>query len=154
MKSGFWKEKNKQGKDETWQTEREREMDKKLLKWFCIGDVGTSSRAIVFVMCGLSHVDILKDDWSPYPHDSSDFGRCYKLLKVFPEWKKRITEMECLGEIWRRIALAWEELEKLYKQEKHEELYARLQQLQPDELETNCNKVSLGNGVTISTPKP
>jgi len=129
-------------------------MDKKLLEWFCAGDVGESSKAIVFVMCDLSHVDILKQSWSPYPHDSGDFGRCYKLLKIFPEWKERILEMECLGEIWRRIALEWKELEKLYEQEKHDLLYTRLQELQPDELEENCNRVSLGGGVTLSTPKP
>ena len=128
-------------------------MNKKILKWFCSGDVGESSKAIVFVMCGILPKDILNKNWSPYPHDSSDFGRCYKLLKIFPEWKEKIIEMQCLGEIWKRIALAWNELENLYEQKKYEALYKKLQQLQPDKLEKNCNKVSLANGITLSIPK-
>lgn len=125
-------------------------INKKLLKWWCCGNVGSSSEAIVFVMCGLSPETILKDSWTPYPHDSTDFGRCYKLLKIFPEWKERIKEMGCLGEIWKRIASAWGELETLYEQENHKKLYKRLSQLQPDELERNCDKVSFGNGVRIA----
>ena len=122
---------------------------KRLLEWLCCGDVGESSKAIAFVMCGLSPETILKNHWAPYPCDSGDFGRCYELLEIFPEWKENIKKMGCLGEIWKRIASAWDELETLYEQDNHHKLYERLQQLQPDELEENCNKVSLGNGVTI-----
>jgi hypothetical protein len=122
-------------------------IDKRLLEWLCCGDVGVSSKAIVFVMYGLSPEAILKDNWTPYPHDSGDFGRCYKLLKIFPEWEKRIKEMGCLGKIWAGIASAWNELETLYEQDNHEKLY---KQLQPDKLEENCNKISLGKGVNIS----
>ena len=126
-------------------------IEKRLLEWWCCGDVGESSEAIVFVMCSLPPKTILKDLWTPYPHDSSDFGRCYKLLKVFPEWKKRIKEMGCLGEIWKRIALAWDELEKLYEQNSHKKLYTKLQQLQPDELENDCDVIDLGSGIKLST---
>ncbi len=125
-------------------------IDKQLLEWWCCGDTGGSSEAIVFIMCGLSPKIILKDHWTPYPHDSGDFGRCYDLLKIFPEWRKRIKEMGQLGKIWQRVASAWGELENLYEQDNHKKLYKRLQQLQPDELEENCNKTSLGNGVSIS----
>ena len=115
--------------------------------------MGASSKAIVFVMCGLSPKVILKNSWTPYPHDPDDFSRCYNLLKIFPEWKERIEEMKCLGKIWRRIALAWEELEVLYEQKDHKKLYERLKQLSPDEDEENCNVVSLGNGVRMLTQK-
>lgn len=77
-------------------------------------------------MCGLSSETILENFWTPYPHDSSDFGRCYKLLKIFPDWKKRIKEMGRLGKIWERIASAWDELELLYELKNHEKLYKRL----------------------------
>ena len=125
-------------------------MKKKLLEWWCSGDTGISSEVIVFVMLGLAPKIILKANWTPYPHDGGDFGRCYKLLKIFPEWKKRINEMSCLGEIWKRIAEAWGELETLYERENFERLYERLQELQPDELEKNCDKISLGNNVSVS----
>lgn len=124
-------------------------IDKRLLEWWCCGDTGTSSEAIVFVMCGLSPKMILKNGWTPYPHDFGDFKRCYELLKIFPGWRQRINEMGCLGKIWTQLAAAWSELENLYKQDEHKKLYKRLQQLQPDELDT----VSLGNGVSISMPK-
>jgi len=127
-------------------------IDKKLVEWWCCGDVGVSSKAIVFVMCGVSPKTILQKDWSPYPHDAGDFARCYQLLKLFPDWRGKIVAMGCLGKIWEGIAKAWEELELLYEQGKYKELYARLQQLQPDELEENCNKVTLGK-ITISTAK-
>lgn len=125
-------------------------MNKKLLEWLCCGDTGISSKAIVSVMLGLAPEIILKANWSPYPHDGGDFGRCYKLLKIFPEWKKRINEMGCLGKIWKRIAGAWGELETLYERESLSRLYERLQELQPDELEENCTKTSLGKGVSVS----
>lgn len=127
-------------------------MDERLLEWLCSNDTGTSSKAIALVMSGMSPKIILKENWSPYPHDSDDFGRCYRLLEIFPEWRKRIKEMGCLGKIWKMIASAWDELEPLYKQNKHKMLYQRLQQLQPDELEENCDKVSMGNGISISFP--
>ncbi len=126
-------------------------IDKRLLEWWCTGDVGISSEAIAFVMCGLTTEKILEDHWTPYPHDSADFGRCYELLKIFPEWRKRIKEMGRLGKIWTRIASAWDELEILYEQEKHKKLYKRLHELQPDELEENCTQTTFDSGVSIRT---
>jgi hypothetical protein len=104
-------------------------------------------------MMGLSPKKFLKRNWGPYPHDADDFGRCYRLLLIFPDWKKRINEMSCLGKIWKRIAAHWEELEGLYEKNKHKELYKRLQELQPDEDEENCNKITIGNGISVMTRK-
>ena len=56
--------------------------DERFLEWLCCGDVGVSSKAIAFIMYGLTPETILKSSWTPYPHDAGDFGRCYKLLKI------------------------------------------------------------------------
>ena len=124
-------------------------IDKRLLEWWCCGG-GTriNSEAIVFVMCGLEPEIILDKYWTPYPHDSNDFGRCYRLLQAMPEWKERIKEMACLGKVWEKIADAWLELEALYAFEKHKELYHKLNELSKDD--ENVDKVDLGNGVSIS----
>ncbi len=125
----------------------------KLLEWFCCGDVGASSEAIVYVMSGLPPKMILDADWCCYPHDSSDFGRCYKLLKIFPEWRRRIKEMKCLGKIWERIADNWFALESLYDKKAYDELYDLLQKLQPGKDEENCTKITIGNGVSVAFSK-
>ncbi len=123
-------------------------IDKRLLKWWCCGDTGSSSEAIVFVMCGLNPKAILKTHWSSYPYDSGDFGRCYKLLQAIPEWRGRIKEMACLGNVWDKIAITWQDLENLYVDEKPKELYSKLSKLRKND--ENCNTADLGNGVSIS----
>src|SRR3990167_6136371 len=53
-------------------------------------DTGISSVAIYSHMMGLPQ----DSQFGPgYPRDPDDFGRCYRLLKVAPEWRERIGEM-------------------------------------------------------------
>lgn len=49
----------------------------------------------------------------PTPADSWDFGRCYRLLKLFPEWRARMPEMARLKG-WEKVASSWSDLEQLY----------------------------------------
>lgn len=67
------------------------------------------------------------------PHDPSDFGRCYRLLKVAPEWRARMAEMGAVIATWTPYADAWDELERLFEEESPTGmapiLFARLQEL-------------------------
>ncbi len=124
-------------------------INKRFLEWLCCGDVGQSSKAIAFVMFGLQPEIILKDSWTPYPHDAGDFGRCYKLLKIFSDWRSQIIRMKCLGKIWESISVSWDELEKLYESDEHKKLYKLLTKLQSVKDE-NCDVISIGSSVKIA----
>ncbi len=128
--------------------EKNTEIYKKVLEWWCSGDNGISSEAIVFVMCGVDPKTILDNHFTPYPYDSDDFGRCYRLLHAIPEWKGRIKEMACLGKVWGKIADVWPKLGELYAFENHRELYYMLKKLIKDD--ENVTRVDLGGGVGVS----
>jgi hypothetical protein len=73
-------------------------------------DTGASSLAIFAVMTGtyLHNPSI--------PYDPDDFGRCYRLLKLMPEWRARLHEMNRYPE-WVPLIANWPELEALYVEE-------------------------------------
>lgn len=74
----------------------------KLVDWFINGDVGSSSTSIVVHMLDLG----MKN--TP-PYDKWDRERCIKLLKLFPQWIKRLDEMNVYN--------GWEEQVELIKQD-------------------------------------
>lgn len=96
------------------------------VEWWHGTDTGLSSKCIWLHMRGGTE---RKD----HPLDPDDFGRCYRLLKLFPAWRKRIREMGEVSPQWRRLAKHWRELERLYEQElptgTAPRLYARMQEL-------------------------
>lgn len=49
------------------------------------------------------------------PYDYEDFGRCYRLLKHYPQWYDRISEMKHVSKEWEIISDNWNELTKLYE---------------------------------------
>lgn len=83
----------------------------KALQWIVGGDTGISSETLWATMMGV------KRDWPSYPHDPSDIGRCFRLLKLIPSWKKRLGEMRRLGPCWRVLVKHWDELEKMMDEE-------------------------------------
>lgn len=81
--------------------------------WFRGRDVGTSSYTILFVMTGTR---------SPHkrysvPLDPSDFGRCYRLLNLFPEWRVRLPEVAERFKEWGPMVRRWDEMTALYEEE-------------------------------------
>jgi hypothetical protein len=99
--------------------------------WITNGDTGISSETI---WTALSGTQMTGGCWRPgTPIDASDFGRCYRLLQVMPEWRARIGEVADRYPAWRPMAEAWEELTALYEAEVHtgmcERLYARMREL-------------------------
>ena len=84
------------------------------LGWVVNGDTGISSMTIWSVMMGRRpNVNF----WPSTPLDPSDFGRCYRLLKVMPSWRARLSEVAKKYPEWRGLVDAWDELTALYERE-------------------------------------
>lgn len=85
------------------------------IEWLLSGDTGISSKTICCVMTG--------SEWGEghfgpdVPYDPSDFGRCYRLLALFPDWKPRLKEVADKYPIWGPLVSAWDELTALYEKE-------------------------------------
>ena len=79
--------------------------------WIRNGDTGVSSETIWSVMtgCPVRYADI--------PYDPSDFGRCYRLLKIMPSWRARLPKVAERYPKWGPMVEAWEELTALYEDE-------------------------------------
>lgn len=83
--------------------------------WLRNGDTGLSSETIWSVMMGQYPS---RQHWRPTtPSDPSDFGRCYRLLEVMPEWRGRLEEVAEKYPEWRGLVDAWDELTALYEEE-------------------------------------
>jgi hypothetical protein len=71
--------------------------------------------------------------WTGVPLDPDDFGRCYRLIQLFPQWRTRLPEVAAKHPEWARIVEHWDELAMLYEQEKPSDhcpqLYALMQVL-------------------------
>jgi len=84
------------------------------IDWIVSGDTGRSSETIWSVMVGAK---INKEHWYRFdiPYDKSDFGRCYRLLKLFPEWKTRLHEVSKMFPKWGPMVREWNKLEEMYE---------------------------------------
>jgi hypothetical protein len=74
-------------------------------------DTGISSGTIYSVLTGFS---------SPYrghdiPRDPSDFGRCYRLLELFPAWKPRLGAVAAAYPAWKPFVREWDRLTEMYE---------------------------------------
>lgn len=102
-----------------------------IINWLLSGDSGISSKTICAVMTGSK----MEDPGPDIPYDPSDFGRCYRLLALFPEWRERLGEVAEKFPMWGPMVKAWDELTTLYEEEvlnedgKAPRLYARMQAL-------------------------
>lgn len=104
-------------------------------QWLAGPDNGISSRTIY----GALHSSGGYHRWpggevsTSVPLDPGDFGRCYRLLKLFPAWRARLPEVAAMHPEWRGLVEAWDELTALYEEElptgKCPKLYARMQMI-------------------------
>lgn len=92
----------------------EMKFSNKILDWYRGNDTGISSEAIMTVMTGKKW----SSDFTPdVPRDPSDFGRCYRLLKSFPEFKERLPEVAKKYPEWEPFVQNWDRLTSLYEKD-------------------------------------
>lgn len=98
-------------------------------EWIIGNDTGISSKTIWAVMMGA----VSAGGWFGVPQDPDDFGRCYRLLKLFPEWKDRLHEVTEYFPAWTGLVREWDRLTELYEKEvpsgRCPELYAAMNPL-------------------------
>jgi hypothetical protein len=98
-------------------------------QWRAGHDVGISSSTIAHVFARTGIVGGRAD----VPYDPDDFGRCYRLLKLFPTWRSRLDEVAARYPAWTALVAAWDELTALFEEEspsgRAPKLYERMRQL-------------------------
>jgi hypothetical protein len=71
------------------------------------------------------------------PHDPADFGRCHRLLELFPKWRERLPTVAAIHPAWSALIANWDELTALYLEELAEgtgyahRTYDRMKELTP-----------------------
>lgn len=104
-----------------------------LLVWALGDDRGISSETIVSISIGLDEVSGRHGFDAPY--DPSDFGRCYRLLKQFPELKKKMHVVARKCKAFAPLVAHWDELTALWEEESNNgtgrapKLYTRMKEL-------------------------
>lgn len=100
------------------------ELDKSLsdydkdVAWIKGWDTGISSKTLYYFF----HDNDIWDH-ADAPRDADDFGRCYRLMKKFPEWD--IKKAKAIPR-WEELVDRWTELVDLYEQKKYDEVYVIL----------------------------
>lgn len=82
------------------------------------------------------------------PHDSDDFGRCYRLLNHMG-WQNRVGEMAGASGRWAVLVEIWDQLTAAYEREDHKRVYALIGSVQADGYERDGYTVERGEGGRI-----
>lgn len=103
-------------------------------EWRASWDTGISSATIWSVcMDRRAFSDLPVGD---VPQDPDDFGRCYRLLRAFPEWRAKLPRVADLYPAWKPLVARWDDLTRLYEEElptgSAPRLFALLQELRAD----------------------
>ena len=105
-------------------------------EWALGGDTGVSSLTIYSVMTGHRWAGWGCRDFDA-PYDPADFGRCYRLLKLFPHWRPRLGEVAAACPRFAGIVREWNALCELWEKESPTgtcpQLYARIQELRAED---------------------
>lgn len=80
-------------------------------QWIVGEDTGLSSKTIWSVMMDVEF------KMSACPSDPADFGRCYRLLQNFPEWRARLHEVSERHSHWKTLVDLWSECERIYERD-------------------------------------
>lgn len=104
-------------------------------RWSQSDDAGISSRTIVHALTG---AEVLHPYHASPPLDAGDFGRCVRMLDLFPWLRDGLHQLPALHANWpAALSREWPALEALYVLELSEgtnrapKLNARLQELVP-----------------------
>lgn len=86
-------------------------------RWLHGSERGMSSETIFGIMTGKPVGE------GSIPLDPDDFGRCYRLLELFPEWRPRLHEVAAKYPEWSGLVACWPDLTALFEAKKYRELY-------------------------------
>ncbi len=84
----------------------------KYMEWLKSHDTGLSSLTIFCVMLGMS--TDLEGGYYDLPRDPSDFGRCYRLIERFPEFKADMYILRHISLEWKNFVDNYDVLVDLY----------------------------------------
>ena len=79
-------------------------------EWALTGNSGMSSKTLVQAITGAT-----LEMYPCTPSDPSDFGRCYGVLKLFPELRSQLHIVAEKHPEWRALVEHWDELEQMYE---------------------------------------
>ena len=103
--------------------------------WIVNGEVGTSSKTIWAVMLDAVMESRKESRVYNVPHDPDDFSRCYKLLLLFPEWQKRLSEVAKVFPRWVGFVREWDKLTEMFETSGYsKEMYDFMQNLEAEGL--------------------
>ena len=91
-------------------------------QWLYGSDTGSSSKTIFGVMTGKPVGN------GAFPWDPDDFGRCYRLLNLFPEWLPRLSEVSAKFPKWAGLVAIWPDLTAMFEAKKNREMYALMRE--------------------------
>lgn len=93
----------------------------RLLRWFASDDTGSSAKTMarhLAAKAGIGDWVVERTGGFPdYPYDSSDFGRCVRLLETVPELGLYLPSMSEVSPVWAAIVGAWDGLKAVYLEE-------------------------------------
>lgn len=99
--------------------------------WLVGGDDGISSVSMVAIALGAT-----KGDFDA-PHDTGDFGRCYRLVAAIPQIKSYFPRIGELVPAFAGILDEWDDLVEIYLRDspsgRSDELYKRIKELRGDQ---------------------
>lgn len=84
------------------------EIEEKYMKWLTGNDTGISSRTMFASLIGIAIDD------NDIPSNMRNIGRCVRMLRQFPELRKKLTFVIKEHIEWMPFIDCWKELEKLY----------------------------------------
>lgn len=84
------------------------------VQWLRSADVGISSKTLFSVLCRETLQVAAKPSRPDVPQDLDDFGRCYRLLQKFPEWKARLPEVAVAHPRWQPFVDQWAIMEAMF----------------------------------------
>lgn len=88
-------------------------------RWLSGLHVGISSRTMFAALADSTALmaESGRGQFTPdTPYDAADFGRCFGLLEMMPEWRSKLSRVSDKHPEWRLLIDNWSELETLYKE--------------------------------------
>lgn len=106
--------------EKTWsepKSDQTKTIEERAIWWLANGETGMSSKTMVGCFMNYTNYPI------NHPYDPSDFGRCYKLLQVIPEWKSNLymRKLKKLSIPWKNLYQNWEKLTEMYEENEKKE---------------------------------